>query len=128
MIMKRNPLFEKLLSQVPQSIKEEVGLSFDIAKRIHDLLNERGLSQKEFAKKMGKSASEISKWMSGTHNFTIKTIADISEVLGETILQVKKKQNDCFYINQSNFFKAKKVSGKHNISNSTKFVNTQYFS
>lgn len=128
MIMKRNPLFEKLLSQVPQSIKEEVGLSFDIAKRIHDLLNERGLSQKEFAKKMGKSASEISKWMSGTHNFTIKTIADISEVLGETILQVKKKQNDCFYIYQSNYFKAKKVSGKHHISNSTKFVNTQYFS
>ncbi len=128
MIMKRNPLFEKLLSQVPKSIKEEVGLSFDIAKRIHDLLNERGLSQKEFAKKMGKSASEISKWMSGTHNFTIKTIADISEVLGETILQVKKKQNDCFYINQSDYFKAKKVSGKHHISNSTKFVNTQYFS
>ena len=35
---------------------------------------------------MRKNESEISKWLSGTHNFTLRTIASISEAFGEDIL------------------------------------------
>jgi transcriptional regulator with XRE-family HTH domain len=35
-----------------------------------------------------KRESEISKWMRGTHNFTIDTLVAIERVLGEPILYV----------------------------------------
>ena len=37
---------------------------------------------------LGKSEAEISKWMRGTHNFTIDTIVVIEESLQAPILQV----------------------------------------
>lgn len=37
---------------------------------------------------LNKNESEISKWMRGTHNFTIETISSIENVLGTPILQV----------------------------------------
>ncbi len=37
---------------------------------------------------LDKNESEISKWMRGTHNFTIETISQIENVLGVHILQV----------------------------------------
>ena len=37
---------------------------------------------------LGKKESEISKWMRGTHNFTIDTVSSIENALGVAILQV----------------------------------------
>jgi ribosome-binding protein aMBF1 (putative translation factor) len=52
-----------------------------LAARIDDKLRERGLSNQEFAYMMGKKPSEISKWLSGTHNFTTETLWEIERVL-----------------------------------------------
>ncbi|WP_275441315.1 helix-turn-helix domain-containing protein [Lepagella muris] len=46
------------------------------------------MRQKDLASMLDKKESEISKWMRGTHNFTIETISQIEKVLGEPILQV----------------------------------------
>lgn len=59
-----------------------------IVDRIHYILEERGLKQKDLAGMLGKKESEISKWMRGTHNFTIDTILSIESALGQPILQV----------------------------------------
>ena len=48
--------------------------NLSIATKISQVLKEKGIGKSEFAKKMGKSPSEVSKWLSGTHNFTINTI------------------------------------------------------
>lgn len=37
---------------------------------------------------LGKTEAEISKWMRGTHNFTIDTLISIENALGEPILEV----------------------------------------
>ncbi len=37
---------------------------------------------------MGKEASVISKWLSGTHNFTTDTLSDISDCLGVSMVQL----------------------------------------
>lgn len=52
-----------------------------LAARIDDKIRERGLSNQEFAYMMGKKPSEISKWLSGTHNFTTETLWEIERVL-----------------------------------------------
>lgn len=59
-----------------------------IVDKIHSILEEKGLKQKDLANLLGKKDSEISKWMRGTHNFTIETITSIENVLGQRIIQV----------------------------------------
>lgn len=89
-------LFLECLGNVSKDISIEIDLSFDIANRIDNLLTERGISQKEFAELMGKRESEISKWLKGTHNFTLRTLAKISAVLDSPIIQVAAKQPNVY--------------------------------
>lgn len=74
--------------KVSSETKKSVDFSFLIVDRIHNVLQSRGLRQKDLASMLNKKESEISKWMRGTHNFTIDTIIQIEEALGEPILQV----------------------------------------
>lgn len=85
-----HPDFKNALDAVSPEIKKEVGYSFDIAARIRSILIKKGLSQADFARLCGKKEAEISRWMSGTHNFTIRTISMIETVLGETVISVRK--------------------------------------
>lgn len=62
-----------------------------IASKVASILKEKGMGKSEFAKKMGKSPSEVSKWLSGTHNFTIRTIAKIEHTLGEDLIHIDKE-------------------------------------
>lgn len=86
--MKRSNIIEARRAKVSPEVRRRVDLSFLIVDRIHNLLEEKGLKQKDLANLLGKKESEISKWMRGTHNFTIETISSIEKVLGDPILQV----------------------------------------
>ncbi len=86
--MKTNDLFHECLSGVSNDVKAEVDLSFAIVDRIDAILKEKGMTQKEFADALGKKESEVSRWMRGTHNFTIRTLSRISNVLGSQIIGV----------------------------------------
>lgn len=83
-----NPLFRECLAQVSEKTRAEFNLSFEIADRIDAILKAKGMSQKELARKMGKRESEVSRWLTGRHNFTTNTLADISLALGEPIVSV----------------------------------------
>ncbi len=69
-------------------IKREADLSFQISDRIYDLMQERGLSKKQFADALGKRPCEVTKWLSGQHNFTISTLAMLSAFFGKSIISV----------------------------------------
>jgi len=78
----------EIRESITPEIRKNVDLSFDIADRIHTILQRKGITQREFAKQMGKKESEISKWLSGSHNFTIHTIAQIETILGDSIIEI----------------------------------------
>jgi ribosome-binding protein aMBF1 (putative translation factor) len=86
--MIQNTLFRQCLDSVSEERKAEFDLSFSISERISEVLKERGLSQKDFARMMDKRESEVSKWLTGRHNFTIQTIARIEHALGMRLIQV----------------------------------------
>ncbi len=71
--------------------QEFIKLNVDIANRIYDILEERGLTQRDFARMMGKTEAEVSRWLSGTHNFTMATIAAINVKLNEDVLRVPER-------------------------------------
>lgn len=88
--MKTNTLFEECLAEVAAEVKEEVRINIEIADRIYELLKEKQMTQRDLATFMGKRESEISRWLTGHHGFTTKTLAKISTVLGEPLIQVKR--------------------------------------
>jgi len=80
--------FNKFLDAIPEQTKRQVRISMNIASQINYLLKKKNISQRELASSLNKKESEISKWLSGNHNFTIKTLASIEEVLSEEIIMV----------------------------------------
>lgn len=86
--MIRNNLFRQCLAEIPAEQKAEFELSYGIAERISAILKARGITQKEFAGQLNKRESEISKWLTGRHNFTMQTIAKIETSLGCKLIDV----------------------------------------
>ena len=83
---KRSKVPNARRKKVTSAIHRKINLSIQIVDRIHTILTSKGLKQKDLADLLGKKEAEISKWMRGTHNFTIETLASIEEVLGEPVL------------------------------------------
>lgn len=81
-----NDQFKQMVAEVPQDVKTEVNLSFAIADEIYRLMQERGLSKKQFAEALGKKPSEVTKWLSGQHNFTIRTLSLLSSFFGKPLV------------------------------------------
>lgn len=86
--MKTNQLMDEIRETISPEMKMQMELSVAIANRIYELLEEKGMSQKEFARLMGKTETEVSRWLSGTHNMTLATLCKISIALGENLLEV----------------------------------------
>lgn len=76
------------LEHIPKEIRTRVDLSMDISDRIANVLEERGMTQKDFARLMGKTEAEVSRWLAGRHNFTLATLAKISSALDADIIKV----------------------------------------
>ena len=79
---------DDIRSTISPEMKLQMEMSVAIANRIYDILKARGMSQKDFARLMGKTETEISRWLSGTHNLTLATICKISSALGEDVVKV----------------------------------------
>ena len=86
--MKRNEIIEQRRKAVSDEARRQVETSFKIVDRIHDILVSKGLRQKDLAMILNKKESEISKWMRGTHNFTIDTLCTIEDALQAPIIEV----------------------------------------
>jgi ribosome-binding protein aMBF1 (putative translation factor) len=82
-------LIDNLLAEVTSQEQQRVHDRMVLAAHIADALTAKGWSQKQLARKMGKRPSEVSKWLSGTHNFTIDTLSDLSQMLAVKLLCVK---------------------------------------
>ena len=81
-------IYRNMVASVPADIKAEVDLSFAISDRIDFLMHEKGLSKKQFADALGRRPSEITKWLSGQHNFTIATLSMLSSFFGRPIIKM----------------------------------------
>ena len=83
---RNNTLAKDILASTPPVVVRRIETRMLVAKMLHDCLCLRGISQQELAGKMGKQPSEVSKWLSGNHNFTIDTLSDIGFYLDTDFL------------------------------------------
>lgn len=94
----RSKIFQEILHQTPEDVDIFVRWYGDLVVRINELLREKGLSKKELAENLNKKPSEISKWLGGEHNFTLRSLAKLSAELGENLLEVPKKKTPTEFV------------------------------
>lgn len=77
-----------LLGDITPEERAEARLSFQISNRLDALMHEKGLSKKQLADAIGKRPNEVTRWLSGEHNFTIATLSRLSSFFGQPIVVV----------------------------------------
>ena len=80
--------YNQIVASIPKDIHKEVEMEIAVSNRIYELMTQTGLSKAEFARAIGKRPCEITKWLSGQHNFTLATLGMLSAFFGEPIISV----------------------------------------
>ncbi|MDD2278509.1 MAG: helix-turn-helix transcriptional regulator [Bacteroidales bacterium] len=83
-----SPLIDELFQDFSKDELEKTEKRMLLAARIDNAIKAKGWKNKDLASALGKSPSEISKWLSGTHNFTADTLFDIERVLDTTLISL----------------------------------------
>jgi transcriptional regulator with XRE-family HTH domain len=92
----RSKIAQRIMSDTPEETKIFVRKYGDIVVRVFQLLKEKRINQKDLAERLDKSPSEISKWLNGDHNFTLRSLAKLEAELGEDIIYIPKP--DSFHV------------------------------
>ena len=87
-----NRIMDEIRSTISPEMKLQMEMSVAIANRIYEILEDKGMTQKELARLLGKTETEVSRWLSGTHNLTLSTICKISAALDEEVVTVPRKE------------------------------------
>ena len=90
--MKRNALFHKQVEMVSPAVRQEMEWSRAIIDSIADILERKGMTQRELAEKIGCNETQITRWTRGFPNFTISSLAKLSEALGEPLIRINTSQ------------------------------------
>ncbi|HZH71456.1 MAG TPA: helix-turn-helix transcriptional regulator [Mariniphaga sp.] len=98
----KNKVVERLKAKIKLENKIFVKKNLAISEQVDVLRKEKGWSQKELAKNLGKTESEISRMLSGLHNITLKSVAKLEAVLDADIittpLEACKKYKNTEYV------------------------------
>jgi Helix-turn-helix. len=89
---------KELIDEVTPLEMEQTKTKMQLAARIEDCMRNKGWNKSQFAEQFGKNPSEITKWLSGTQNFTIDVLIEIAHTLGvELTLLLGKPQVQVIY-------------------------------
>lgn len=77
---------DKIIAQRDEKEYQKLKSRMMIAAKIADVMKERGITQKQLALKLGKKPSEISRLLTGMHNFTHDTLFEIGYALEVKLL------------------------------------------
>jgi len=78
----------ELLNEITAVERVQTEYKMMLAARLDELIKLKGWTRSEFADKLGKKPSEITKFLSGTHNFTTDTLMEIAMLLGVHIAEL----------------------------------------
>jgi transcriptional regulator with XRE-family HTH domain len=93
----RSPALKRILDRTPKDVKIFVRLYADLVVRINTIMREQGLSQNQLASRMDKKPSEISKWLKGNHNLTLRSIAKLQAELGEALIEIPETKAPAYF-------------------------------
>lgn len=77
----KSEIISSFLGKTDPKKKKKVKRKMLLAAQIADGLVNKKWKKRDLADAMGKNPSEVTKWLSGTHNFTVDTLEDIGHYL-----------------------------------------------
>jgi transcriptional regulator with XRE-family HTH domain len=90
----KSQILENILSNITKEEFDVTEEKMRLAIKIAEAIKAKGFAKKsDFAKKIGKQNSEISKWLSGTHNFTTETLILLQNELDIKIIDSTVSSN-----------------------------------
>ncbi len=91
----RTNVIDELLSTITPEEQAKTDAKMLLAAKIADAMKAKGWNNKDLLKAVGKkNPSEITKWLSGTHNFTVDTLIDLENVLDVKLLNLNDHKNE----------------------------------
>jgi len=85
--------FEAIQQAAPKDLLLMGDMSMAIAHYVFQQLEDKKMSQKDLAVAMEKTEAEVSKWLGGMHNLTLRSIAKLQVALGEAVIVVPHKNH-----------------------------------
>jgi len=85
------PGYQESQEQMDPGSRIFVEKSLAISHYLQLLLRDRGLRQKDLADLLGKSEAEISKWLAGMHNYTLRSLSKLEAAIGSEIIFIPAK-------------------------------------
>ena len=86
LIIEDLPEFELSIDSMPEDSRIFVDKSLEIANYLFRVLEAKDMKQKDLADALGKTEAEVSKWLAGMHNYTLRSLSKIEAALGEMII------------------------------------------
>lgn len=83
---------QELINEITPVEMEQTKVKMQFAAHLEDLLQSKGWGKSEFAKKVGKEPSDITRWLSGTQNLTLDVLTEIAFALGVEVSSLFGKQ------------------------------------
>lgn len=84
--------WEESQEQMDDDSKIFVDKSLAIADRLRQVMEKKGIRQVDLAKLLGKSEPEISKWLAGMQNYTLRTISKLEAALGQSLIVIPQSE------------------------------------
>ncbi|MBO7440268.1 MAG: helix-turn-helix transcriptional regulator [Bacteroidales bacterium] len=85
-----NQLFRECLAEIPAEVRRGLEISYAVAEKIADIMKLKGISKRDFAKKMHVSEDTVSKWLTGRYDFSLSQISKISNFFGCQMINICK--------------------------------------
>ena len=85
-------VLDEVFAEITPEDQKMTDKRMQLAARIFDAMKAKNISKLEMARQMGKQASVITKWLSGTHNFTADTLFEIGEILGIQLINTSSEE------------------------------------
>lgn len=87
----KSQFVKNMVKEMPEDIKLFSSIYAELTLRINEALQAQGLTQKDLADKLDKRPSEISKWLKGEHNFTLRSLCKLQCELGTKLIEIPKQ-------------------------------------
>lgn len=85
---------DNILKGIDPKLEKRIEFKMQLASKIDKARIKMGLSKKQFAENLSKKPSEITKWLSGTHNFTSDTLFEIQQLLKIDLINVDDRPKE----------------------------------
>lgn len=94
----KHDVLDELLAGISEIEMNRSRVRMRIAANIFDILKRKKIQNQELASRLKKQPSEITRWLSGAHNFTTDTLSDIAFALNVRVEDlVSQKLSDVIY-------------------------------